>query len=284
MNYKTVHLYFTKITKMNLSDVKLVVTDMDGTLLNSKHEVSDLFFELFELLKANNIHFVAASGRQYHSILEKLAVIKEHITIVAENGAYIVKNEKELFVNAISQNDVENLLQLCNNIDGVHLVVCGKNKAYILNESEQFQNTIAEYYTEYKVLNSFDELPVDDFFKIALCHHQGSEEFIYPFVQHLENEWQIKISGKLWIDISQYSSHKGNAIAKIQEQYNITEAQTMAFGDYNNDLEMLEKAAFSYAMENAHPKVKEVAKYQTLTNDNNGVEKVLQKLIASINL
>ncbi|WP_029489869.1 HAD family hydrolase [Aquimarina agarivorans] len=268
---------------MNLSDVKLVVTDMDGTLLNSKHQVSDLFFKQFEALRANNIHFVAASGRQYHSILDKLSAIKEHITIVAENGAYIVQNDEELYVNAISQADVENLLQLCTDIDGVHLVVCGKNKAYILNESEQFQNTIAEYYTEYMVLNSFSELPDDDFFKIALCHHDGSEEFIYPFVKHLENDWQIKISGKLWIDISQDSSHKGNAIAQIQKQHGVTKAQTMAFGDYNNDLEMLKKASFSYAMENAHPNVKKVAKYHTLTNDNNGVEAVLATLLASIN-
>ena len=91
---------------MNLSNVKLVVTDMDGTLLNSKHEVSPLFFEQFEQLKAKNIQFVAASGRQYHSILDKLKSIKEHITIVAENGAYVVKNGEELFINAIPKKDV----------------------------------------------------------------------------------------------------------------------------------------------------------------------------------
>jgi len=56
---------------MDLSEVKLIVTDMDGTLLNSKHEVSSLFFEQFEQLKTNNIQFVVASGRQYHSIYLK---------------------------------------------------------------------------------------------------------------------------------------------------------------------------------------------------------------------
>ena len=49
---------------MDLSRVRMVVTDMDGTLLNSKHEVSSLFFELYAKLKAKNVEVVAASGRQ----------------------------------------------------------------------------------------------------------------------------------------------------------------------------------------------------------------------------
>ena len=61
---------------MDLSQVKMVVSDMDGTLLNSNHEVSNRFFDLFAELKKRNILFVAASGRQYNSILDKLSVIK----------------------------------------------------------------------------------------------------------------------------------------------------------------------------------------------------------------
>jgi len=83
---------------MDLSNIKVVVSDMDGTLLNSNHEVSDRFFELFAQLKKRNIEFVAASGRQYHSIIHKLAPIKDEITVIAENGAFIKQQEKELLV------------------------------------------------------------------------------------------------------------------------------------------------------------------------------------------
>lgn len=267
---------------MNLSDVKLVVTDMDGTLLNSEHEVSDLFFEQFQKLKKHNIHFVAASGRQYHSILDKLHTIEKDITIVAENGAYIVKNKKILFVNSIPRNDVFKLLEICNKITGVQIVVCGKNKAYLLEDtSNQFKNTIAEYYSSYVILESFELLPEDEFFKIALCHYHGSETNIYPYLNHLEEEWLIKISGKLWVDISQKSAHKGNAIARLQKQLNVSSKHTMVFGDYNNDLEMLKLAKYSFAMKNAHPLVKKAANYSTLSNDENGVEKILDKLISS---
>lgn len=267
---------------MNLSEVKLIVTDMDGTLLNSKHEVSSLFFEQFEKLKANNIQFVAASGRQYHSILDKLQTIKEHITIVAENGAYVVKNGEELYVNAISINKVEELLILCQQIKDTHIVLCGKKKAYFLKNTEAFENTIAEYYTEYEILENFNSLPEDDFLKIALCHYGGSEANIYPHLKTIEGEWQLKISGKLWLDIALQSNHKGNAVERIQKEYGITSCQTMAFGDYQNDLEMLKKAKYSFAMQNAHADVKEIANYETHSNDNLGVESIITKLLVKI--
>lgn len=264
---------------MNLSEVKLIVSDMDGTLLNSKHEVSPLFLEQFEQLKAKNIKFVAASGRQYHSILDKLKSIKEHITIVAENGAYVVKNDEELFVNAISKSKVKELLVLCLQIKDTHIVLCGKKKAYFLKNTNDFEHTIAEYYTEYEIVEDFDTLPEDDFLKIALCHYNGSEENIYPHLKTIETNWQLKISGKQWLDIALKENHKGNAIERIQEKYGITSHQTMAFGDYQNDLEMLKKAKYSFAMENAHPDVKKIANYETLSNDALGVESIISRVL-----
>ncbi len=267
---------------MDLSKVKMVVTDMDGTLLNSKHEVSDLFFEQFENLKANNIRFVVASGRQYHSILDKLAAIEKDITIVAENGAYIVKNGEELFVNAIPVNELTQLIALCEEIPNVHVVLCGKKKAYIKPSPDQFEKTIAEYYTSYQVIDSFDEIPEDDFFKVALCHYEGSEDNILPHLSEIESKWQLKVSGKLWIDISRPNAHKGNAITQLQEKFGVTPEETMAFGDYNNDYEMLLKAKYSFAMANAHPNIKETANFETLSNDENGVEKILQQLLDTV--
>jgi HAD superfamily hydrolase (TIGR01484 family) len=73
---------------MDFSKIKLIVSDMDGTLLDSNHTVSDSFFELFRKLQKKNIHFAAASGRQYQSIVEKLHRIQNDITIISENGGF----------------------------------------------------------------------------------------------------------------------------------------------------------------------------------------------------
>lgn len=267
---------------MDLSKVKLIVTDMDGTLLNSKHEVSDLFFEQFKILKEKNIKFVAASGRQYHSILDKLKSIKKDIAIVAENGAYVMENGKELYVNYFEATDVINFIKIAKDISHVFIVLAGKKKAYFLKGNPELETLVSEYYSENEVLNSFDVLPEDEILKIALYHPKGSEANIYPFLKHLENDWQIKVSGEFWVDIALPTNHKGTALESIQQQMGITEKETMAFGDYMNDVEMLKKAKYSFAMKNAHNEVKKIANYQTLSNDNLGVESVIAKLIAII--
>ena len=67
----------------------------------------------------------------------------------------------------------------------------------------------------------------------------------------------------------------------LQEKLKIKKSETMVFGDYNNDLKMLAEADFSYAMQNAHPNVKEMANYETLSNDERGVEHILKQVINS---
>ena len=81
---------------MDFSKVKLVVSDMDGTLLNSNHEVSPEFVSIFKQLQKHNITFVAASGRQYPSMAEKLHMMKDAIYIIAENGGITKHKEKVL--------------------------------------------------------------------------------------------------------------------------------------------------------------------------------------------
>lgn len=267
---------------MDLSKVKLIVSDMDGTLLNSKHEVSDLFFELHKQLKAKGIQFVAASGRQYFSIVSKLASIKKDLIIAAENGAYVVDNEKELYVNAFDSKDVKNFINIASKIPDTFIVLAGKKKAYFLKGNTALQEIVSEYYSENELLDSFELLPNDDILKLALFNANGSEKNIYPSLEYLAKDWQIKVSGEFWVDIALPTNHKGNAIKRIQEQMGVTDEQTMAFGDYMNDVEMLKSAKFSYAMENAHPEVKQVAKYQTTSNDKNGVEAVIQELLQQL--
>lgn len=265
---------------MDLSKIKMVVTDMDGTLLNSKHEVSDRFFRAFEKLKAKNIVFVAASGRQYHSIANKLAPIVNDITIVAENGGFAKYRENELFSIPLNSKAKENALTIIAEIKGAYPVLCTKSNAYIATNVQKFEPILKEYYSSFDKITNLKDFK-EEVLKIAIYHFNGSEAHIYPYVQHLESHLKIKVSGANWLDISENEANKGNAITHIQQLHGITPAETLAFGDYNNDLEMLAQAKYSFAMENAHPNVMKAANYNTLSNDNFGVEYILEQLIAT---
>lgn len=259
--------------------IKMVVTDMDGTLLNSKHEVSTRFFEVFKHLKQQNVKFVTASGRPYYSIVGKLEPIKEDITIVAENGGLVIQNESVLLANLIKPEKLPKLFNLVTQIKGTYPIFCTKHQAFIIRASDHLVKTFCEYYSEYTLIDSFEEI-TGDVIKIALYHSINSEANIFPFVKHLKPEFNVVVSGNHWVDISEAITNKGKALTFLQNHFNIKPSETMAFGDFNNDLEMLKCADYSYAMANAHPDVKAIANYATESNDEFGVELVLEDLIS----
>ncbi len=263
---------------MDLSKIKMVVSDMDGTLLNSQHEVSDQFFELFKGLKSQGITFVAASGRQYNSIIDKLYTIKDDIIVIAENGGLAMKQQTELLATPLDKHYVEDILKTLDKIPGIHPVICTKHKAYLTNKSNEFVEKLAEYYTEFEIVEHLSNFK-SEVIKIAIYHFESSEQHIYPYVKHFEDNLKVKVSGENWLDISSMNANKGFALEKLMKSYNVGSDEIMVFGDYNNDLEMLALSDFGFAMKNAHPNVKKIAKYETLSNDDNGVEHILKMLI-----
>lgn len=263
---------------MDLSQIKMVVSDMDGTLLNSKHQVSDRFFELFQALTKRNIRFVAASGRQYHSIVDKLDPIRENILVIAENGALVKDKDKELLVTPIEHDLKNNLLSIVDRIEGAHAMLCGKYNAYFDGKSTPFLEQLKEYYSSYEIFDNLHEVK-DEIIKIAVYHSTNAEEFIYPAMKDLESQVKVKVSGLNWVDLNHSDAHKGHALKKLMDAYGLQSHEVLVFGDYNNDLEMLELSDYSFAMANAHPNVKQIAKYETLSNDEFGVEHILERLV-----
>lgn len=266
---------------MDFSKVKLVVTDMDGTLLNTKGEVSARFFNQFKELKKRNIHFVAASGRQYQSILHKLDSIKNEISIIAENGGLMQHNNKTNILLKLTSKDVLKSIEKLRKIEDCYIVLCGRKAAYIETKDSKFISKFSEYYSAYKVVDDLTKVTTDHFLKIAVYHFESSETKVLPHISEIINEFQVTVSGQNWLDISHKNANKGYALKMLQKQLGIEKKETMVFGDYNNDLQMLELAHFSYAMQNAHPNVKKIANFETKSNSEQGVELVLEALINS---
>ena len=263
---------------MNLENIKLVITDMDGTLLNSKHEVSGKFLNQFKQLQYHNIMFVAASGRPYYSIVEKLNSIKNDIIIVAENGGIIVDNTKVLASKSIANSKIKSIDNIIDTIEDIITIYCTKDLAYIKDTSPENITIVKEYYSNYRLIKSISEIK-DNVVKIALYHSKSSESFIYPFVKRFNDNNKVIISSPNWVDISEKGINKGNALNIILENYNIKDTEVLAFGDYNNDIEMLKKTNFSVAMANAHKDVKTISNFETTSNDDFGVERILDLLL-----
>lgn len=251
---------------------------MDGTLLNSNHQVSDRFFELFHQLKERGIQFIAASGRQYHSMRSKLEPIKDDIIFIAENGAVIREKEREISSTPLASKLVHRLVRIIRDIDNVGIMLCGKSTSYFDDSSSQFLDDLVEYYSNYEIVKHFDFVQ-EEIVKIAVYHNISSELYLYPTIQNYSEDVLVKVSGRHWMDINHINAHKGNALQKVMHALGVKTNEVLVFGDYYNDLEMLGLVDHSFAMANAHPKVKEVAKFNTTSNDDFGVERILEKLL-----
>ncbi|MGK6341356.1 HAD family hydrolase [Chryseobacterium sp. DT-3] len=263
-----------------MTDIKLIVTDMDGTFLNSDYEVSPNFPSVFKELKKRNILFVPASGRQMPGITQYFEDIKNEIGFIAENGGYVIYKNKELFADKLEHQFIVDITAAVREIPGARAVLSAKKKAYYESDDQQFIDYFTKYYTENQKVNDLGEEVDDDAFKIAVYHPGGSEKNLYPFLKKFrENNLEVVVSGKYWLDIMNKDINKGNALEKLQNLLNITPSQTMSFGDYMNDITMLERSKYSYAMENAHPSVKDAASFSTLSNDDFGVLETISEYL-----
>ena len=267
---------------MDYSKIKLVVSDMDGTLLNSKHEVSPLFLKIFKELQERDIKFAVASGRQYYSLRERMEAIKDELIYIAENGAIVMHKQEQLHIEPMDQEVVHEIIKEVRQLDNKYLILCGREQAYIESTNPEFMEPFLNHYEKYKVVEDLLEVKDDLFLKFTICDLDGAEKNSLPHLKHFEDRLQVKLSGKIWIDFNDKKAQKGNALKAVQNQMKIKEEETVAFGDYLNDIELFQHSGYSYAMENAHQEVKAVATHHAGSNDELGVEKVLEELLNSI--
>jgi hydroxymethylpyrimidine pyrophosphatase-like HAD family hydrolase len=105
------------------------------------------------------------------------------------------------------------------------------------------------------------------------------EDNTFPHFVNYTDRYKVAIAAKVFIDITSLNANKGNAIKGIQKELNISPEETLVFGDYLNDLEMMQVATHSYAMKNAHPEIIQASNFVTShDNNDNGVLRTIEEL------
>lgn len=257
--------------------IKFIATDMDGTLLNSNNEIHADFYPMFQSLKEKDIIFAAASGRQYYNLLERFKDIKDDMMFIAENGTFVVYKGKELIVNSLEKNIAKELIEIGRTIPNSYVILCGKNSTYIESHDERLIKQTAKYYERYKIVENLTSID-DDILKVTICDFNGSENNSNNYFDEYRDKVQITVSGEIWLDMVAKGINKGVAINEIQNLLNIDYKETMVFGDYLNDLEMMSSAYHSYAMANAHDTLKKAARFIAKSNDENGVIQAIKSV------
>lgn len=261
----------------------LIVTDMDGTLLDSNHNVPDSFWPLLDELRSRNIAFAPASGRQLHTLLEQFEQV-EGLSIIAENGTVVYHDGRIVSVTAMPRQVVSELITVLDTLDDdPHFdggaVLCRPDGAFISRNDEDFGAQCAPYYKQLTVVENLANYVTDDVVKIAIFSTRNAEETIVPRVHDHIGAMKLAVSGENWVDIMSPDANKGIALRNLAQALDIDIEKTLAFGDFLNDLELMQEAGTSYAMANAHPEITAAADYTAPSNDEEGVITVIRDLM-----
>ncbi|MDS0528520.1 Cof-type HAD-IIB family hydrolase [Clostridium sp. SHJSY1] len=259
--------------------IKLIATDMDGTLLNEKGQIPENFPYILERLEEKNVKFVVASGRPYFTLYENFAPVSDKLYYICDNGAFIVEKGKIISISVMDKFKVNEMIRCIESIPNTEIILCGKNGAYHKPCNKEFSSEIDKYYVKKYVVEDLTTVD-DEIFKIAICCLESSSITSYNILNsNFSEEFMIVVSGEAWVDIMNKNVNKGEALRKIQESESFSYNETMVFGDFYNDIEMLKNAHYSFVMENANEDMKQYGNFIAPKNTENGVIGTIEKYI-----
>ena len=253
--------------------VKIIFCDMDGTLLTNENELPAGFDAMIDELKRRNVLFAPTSGRQYASLLRSFDKYRDEFLFMAENGSFVMHKGEEIFSKLLGVEAAKKVLAATDDFQNILRVYCGKNDAYILREQNMPEYTaeLEKYYTKSTPVDTFDAVD-DEPLKVAFFDPTGNAKVnVYDKLAQFYDSLQVICSSDNWVDVMAPGVNKGVAVENIQRVMNIKPDECAAFGDYLNDCEMLRAVGYGFAMGNAHPDVKKLARFVVPNNNAGGV-------------
>ncbi|MGN0108552.1 MAG: Cof-type HAD-IIB family hydrolase [Bifidobacterium sp.] len=269
-------------------DIAMVVADMDGTLLDGDSRIPEGFWPLLARLQRAGIEFVPASGRQIFTLRDMFGDAMPTGSFIAENGNLVVARGHTTGVTALPAHAVAQMIDMLAAADlpqnhDVGMVVCGEHSAYINRKDTPFVDECRKYYHRLAFLDDLHEAVTgphaDRILKVAVFDFGDVRVPADTLFAPLRDRYQVVVSGAHWVDIMDAHTDKRRGVVALQEQLGITPAQTMVFGDYLNDLQMLGAGEWSFAMANAYPDLLREARYIAPANTEHGVLRVIDAML-----
>ena len=266
--------------------IKLIATDMDGTLLDPKGQVDLPRLEkLLDQLEERGIRFVIATGNEIHRVKQLLGHLTERVVLIVANGARIFEGNQLLQAQTWDDDMVDKALahfkgRECQD----QFVVTAMNGGFVkegtvFTELDKFMTPemIEKLYQRMNFVDEFDPNLFGGVLKMSMVVGEERSESVLQEINDLfDGHVRAVSSGYGCIDILQDGIHKAWGLKELLKRWNLKPEQIMAFGDSENDIEMLEMAGISYAMENAEEAVKRVAIKVAPANSQAGVYQVLE--------
>lgn len=285
--------------------IKMIASDMDGTLLSSHLAISETNKEAVLEAQAQGIEFMVATGRAYSEAKPALDDAGIKCCMITGNGAQIFDENGEAIVTfSIDKKTTKEIMTTLRE-KNLYFELMTTNGVYAESQPQRVENfatllanqvphltfkmAIAMASTHLNMLpvhyiNNYDELLVDDSVEIlkVIAFSEEGPKLLRPIADELEANGPLYVTASFPnnIEINHKDAQKGNAVKLMAEKRGIELEDVMTIGDNFNDVSMLKVAGVSFAMGNAEEDVKKIAKYEADTNMNHGVGKAILRAIS----
>lgn len=278
--------------------IHLFVADLDGTLLNSSHVISQRTTQAVHSLQENGIEFLVATGRDRLSCQQILQAGDIQCATINHNGAATYDLGGCLIDQAVMEREVvETILNSAKEMD-LNLTLMGRDCLYVQGEADFFEQEInfrkrsfclaqtaisrSQLLDLQDFIRPIDQVnPEDIFFKIMVFSPdpQKLTEFKQAWLTHPVID--ITSSAPDNLEITHHLAQKGLAIQRYISKKPFNMKNVACIGDSANDRSMLQMAGHSYAMTNATPSIQSIAQYLAPRHDEDGVAQVIEALLQS---
>jgi len=258
---------------MNTINPKIIIMDLDGTLLDKNKDVSSFSISILEKCKKNGIKLAFATARTENASKRIMNLIKPDFLIL-NDGALIKNEENKIIHKKLLTSEVsDGIINICikNNQDITD--ICAETEYNFYRTFTEINDQDWNYGTNY----DFSKPLSQEVYKISI---ETLNEKLAMDIENQFNECKLIYNiGENWYRYTHKEVGKMNGVEIISKELNIPISEIIAFGDDYNDIEMVKNCGIGIAMENGLDKIKEVAKYICKSNNEEGVCKWIEENI-----
>jgi Cof subfamily protein (haloacid dehalogenase superfamily) len=269
-------------------EIKLVIFDLDGTLLSSNKTILESSKTIIKRLYENNIMVGICSGRIFQMLNAYVKMIDLKGYVLSTNSASIystITNEK-IYSCPLTKDQAKKIVDYCllNNFDCSLLT---DSTCYFTRNSVRVERFIQ--YNEISKKENLKEIPISymDVYPESVLNvekvliYSTDQEVCQKAFSFLDTVCGIYaiFSEPGLIDISSDKASKGIGVKKLASMLGLDKNNIMSFGDYDNDITMLNESKYSIAMGNSNDEVKAISSFVTKDNDSDGIYYAIKKII-----
>lgn len=263
-----------------MPNIKLVAVDEDGTFLRDhKHYDTQRFGRVFERMERAGVHFVVATGNQRYQVESLFPAHAHRMGIVAASGAYVIDGGEEVFLAHASDEAVARMIDACHKEPDVPFAMLGVAGTYVeRGASREFFDDMALYSTRIAWVDNFSDVEDKILMFSSVVDESRVEQEIERYRTVVGKHMDVTGAGDGYFDVICPRVNKAVGLGHLLERYGIEPSECIAFGDSDNDLDMLRFVGRSYAMQNAPDNVKAAADCIAPPCTEDGVLQVLDEL------